>query len=116
MATFLNEQRVSTVKDLEEKGTAYYNANRDIFALRAKLYLDIGAAANWGQDKDFTQIPGPSKKYRDKEKENQDLSRIQKANNVIHRMSCMICVIWIQKERRIWKDTSNLCRELIKNI
>lgn len=33
MATFLKEQRITTIKDPEEKGTAYLNVNREVFAL-----------------------------------------------------------------------------------
>ncbi|BFZ17458.1 hypothetical protein BsWGS_20497 [Bradybaena similaris] len=41
MAVFLNKQKVSSVKDFEEKGTAYYNASRDIFALGSQPGLEV---------------------------------------------------------------------------
>ncbi|BFZ05447.1 hypothetical protein BsWGS_08486 [Bradybaena similaris] len=50
MAKFLQEQRITSLQDLEEKGTAYFNANRDVFALNAQPEFDVGAATNWSKD------------------------------------------------------------------
>lgn len=40
------KQRAGDLQDLESKGTAYFDANKDIFASCVQLELNIGAAAN----------------------------------------------------------------------
>ncbi|BFZ18088.1 hypothetical protein BsWGS_21128 [Bradybaena similaris] len=46
MSRFLKEQRITTIQDLEEKGTAYFNANRDVFALNTQPDFDVGAVTD----------------------------------------------------------------------
>lgn len=47
VATFLMEQRAGDLRDLESKGTTYYDANKDIFAGGMQPEFNIGAAALW---------------------------------------------------------------------
>lgn len=47
MANFLMEQRAGDLHDLESKGTAYYDANKNIFARGLYPELHICAVAEW---------------------------------------------------------------------
>ncbi|BFZ08815.1 hypothetical protein BsWGS_11854 [Bradybaena similaris] len=78
MARFLKEQRITTIKDLEEKGTAYFNANRDVFSLCNQPALDIGAAATWSKDKKHKQSSGSWGKYSSSKKDNSSASKDSK--------------------------------------
>lgn len=52
MAVFLKEQQMKSLKDLEEKRTAYFNVSKEVFTMSPQPELEIGAASCWSKEKE----------------------------------------------------------------
>lgn len=58
MANFLKEQRNETLRDLEDKGQAYYDANNDVFACCMSAEVNIDAAPSFQYNQNLGKPDG----------------------------------------------------------